>query len=388
MDLGRARFLVSPRGRQALTSLPAELAGQGVVAVSSALRKSYEPAEAAALAEQVDLRARAARRFDRPGPFLYSSEGLDMLTHPLVAARRAGRLARLGVTVADLTCGVGGDLAAINEAGAHCLGLDRGQATALLAAANVPGARVVVGDAGRPPFALTGLAIMLDPSRRSDVRRTFDPAAFSPPWDICLGLLGEAHAGVLKVNPGIDHNDLPPDAEVEFVQLGRGMREAAVWAGGDAVPGLRRGVLLPSGAEVRSDEPACDATPGEIGAYLFDPQSCVTRAGLVRQIGARIGAHLIDPQVAYLSSDSPASDVLAETFAVLDVLPFSISRLKKRLRESGWRPQEIRRRAFPVEPDELRRLLGPAAGEAVTLLCTTIAGKRTVVVARPVPLPA
>jgi hypothetical protein len=67
---------------------------------------------------------------------------------------------------------------------------------------------------------------------------------------------------------------------------------------------------------------------------------------------------------------------------VLDVIPFSVSRLKTRLRERGWRADEIRRRAFPVEPDELRRLLGPSEGERVTLLCTTLAGERTVFVAR------
>ena len=383
MDLTRARYLVSARGRAALDSLPEGLDALGPLGVSALLRKAYPAAEASALAEQVELRSRARGRFGGPSPLLLSSGGLQMMTHPVVAERRARRLAELGLPVADLTCGLGGDLSAVAGGRAVCAGLDRDAATVLLAAANVPAAGVARGEAAAPPFALANVAVVIDPSRRTSVRRTFDPAAFSPPWETCLRLLREARAGVLKVNPGVDHSDLPADMEVEFVQLGRGMREAAIWAGAGAEPGLRRAVLLPSGPEIRSGEPACDPAPAALGAYLFDPQSCVTRAGLVRQLGARLGARLIDPHVAYLTGEAAAADPLADGFAVLDVLPFGVARLKTRLRDAGWRAQEIRRRAFPVEPDELRRLLGPQQGDAVTLLCTTIAGKRVVVFGRP-----
>jgi hypothetical protein len=72
---------------------------------------------------------------------------------------------------------------------------------------------------------------------------------------------------------------------------------------------------------------------------------------------------------------------MAATFEVLEVMPFSVSRLKQLLRENRWRADEIRRRAFPIEPDELRRLLGRMEGQPVTLLLTTLAGKRTVIIA-------
>ena len=108
----------------------------------------------------------------------------------------------------------------------------------------------------------------------------------------------------------------------------------------------------------------------------------MTRAGLVRHLAHELDARLMDPQVAYLTAESPTFHPMAATFEVLDSLPFSLSRLKTRLRERGWRPDEIRRRAFPVEPDELRRLLGRLEGERVTLLCTTIGGQRRVFAVR------
>jgi hypothetical protein len=186
----------------------------------------------------------------------------------------------------------------------------------------------------------------------------------------------------LKAPPGIDHQLVPDGAEVEFVQVGRSLREATVWLGESCVPGLRRAVLLPSGATIDSGASEVSAMPSPPGQFVFDPESCVTRAGLVRHLAHRLEASLLDSQVAYLTAARPAFDPQAATFEVLDIVPFSIGRLKKCLRGGGWRPDEIRRRAFPLEPDELRRLLGRIEGTPVALLCTTIAGRRTVFVAR------
>ena len=155
-----------------------------------------------------------------------------------------------------------------------------------------------------------------------------------------------------------------------------------MWLGAGACPGYRRAVLLPSGATIDSMAPEGSAAVQPPGDFIFDPEPCVTNAGLVRHLAARLGASLMDEHVAYLTSSNPAFDPLAATFHVLDRLPFSVAALKKQLRDRAWKPDEIRRRAFPIEPDELRRLLGPVDGEPVTLLCTTLAGKRTIVIAR------
>jgi hypothetical protein len=307
-----------------------------------------------------------------------------MMTHPLVAARRAARLRSSGLPVADLTCGIGGDLAAIAAAGAQAIGLDRDPVAALLARANVPSASLLVGDARRPPLTVAAMAVLIDPSRRSGITRRFDPGAFSPTWAEAVAVAGQAALGVVKGPPGIDLAHVPPAGEVEFVQLGKGLREAAIWLGSGVQPGLRRAVLLPGGATLTSHDPESDAETSAPLAVIIDPESCVTRAGLVRQLAATLGARMLDPQVAYLTAPAPApaEHAMADAFEVLDVLHFSVGRLRARLRERRWRPDQIRRRAFPIEPDELRRLLGKLDGEPVTLICTTLAGERTVFVTR------
>ncbi len=385
MDVERARFLVSPAAAEILDVPPQpEFLSLPLHQRLARLRESFAPEDASALSEQIDLQSRAAERF---GPAVhgwrFTREGLEMATHPLVAERRARRFAELALPVADLNCGIGGDLAAF---AAHCgrvVGVERDAAPAILAAHNAGcGATVVRGDALRPPVALERTAVMLDPSRRAGPLRRFDPAAFTPPWDACLDVASEAAAGALKGPPGIADAAIPAEAEVEFVQLGRSLREAALYLGRGARPGLRRAVLLPGGDELSNEEPESDGAVTPIGGVLYDPASCVTRAGLVRQLAHRLGASLIDPRLGYLSGASFVESPFADAFAVAEVIPFSVARLKRRLREAGWAPREIRRRAFPVEPDDLRRQIGVVEGEAVTLLCMTVASKRLVVVGR------
>jgi hypothetical protein len=223
---------------------------------------------------------------------------------------------------------------------------------------------------------------VLDPSRRSGGTRTFDPAAFSPRWDVALSLVERAVAAVMKAPPGIDPAYVPATAEFEAVQLGTSMRESTLWFGRGASPGLRRAVLLPGGELLESTQPQAPGEPVPASSFLFDPESCVTRATLVLHLAHRLDARLLDHHIAYLTANSPAFSPLAATFEVLDSLPFSLNRLRERLRQRSWRPDEIRRRAFPVEPDELRKLLGKLEGDPVTLLLTTILGERTVFICR------
>lgn len=385
MDLGRARYVVSAAGRATRAALPRGLPATDAVALATELRRLLPAFEAAAQAEQLWLEARAVERFGRSPLAFYSGDGLEMLSHPLIAARRAERLAQLDVVLADLTCGIGGDLAALAATGQRTVGSDRDRIAVTLAAANVPRACVVRADAARPPVDLERAAIVIDPARREGSHRIFDPERFSPPWGTVMGLAGRALAAAVKTAPGIDHAAIPAGVEAEFVQVGRVLREATLWIGAGARPGVRRAVHLPSGATLDSAMMEVHGIAPSVEAFVLDPESCVTRAGLVRQLAALAGARLLDERVAYLTCDvAPPATPLAAAFRVLEVLPFSLARLRARLRQAGWRPVEIRRRAFPIEPDSLRRQLGGIDGAPVTLLCTTLGGRRVVIVGQPI----
>ena len=381
MDIQRARYLVSPAGRDALASLAPGLPVSDPNRLAADLRRSFPPAEASALGEQLTLRVRAERNHGGPRDLLFTSEGLEMMTHPVVAARRAARLAALGLPVFDLTAGIGGDLLALVRAGADAAGFDRDSVHALLAAANT-GTPVARADAAHPAIDPAQAAILLDPSRRVGDLRRFRPEAFSPPWDIVQSLAEAAKAAVIKAPPGLNSAFVPPAAELEAVQFASSMRETTLWLGGDAIPALRRAVFLPANVTLDSSEPEAAADARPAGPFLYDPESCVTRGTVVRHLAHRLGAWLLDPNIAYLSSQQPSFSPFAATFEVVDAVAFSVTRLRDRLRALRLRPEEIRRRAFPVEPAELRRLLGKLEGDPVVLLCTTLASDRTIFICR------
>jgi hypothetical protein len=277
--------------------------------------------------------------------------------------------------------GLGGDAAALVERGATVIGLDRDPITARLAAHNVPGAGIVVADARRPPFDLSGFAALVDPPRRAGGRREREVPGLA--FGDALAIAAEARAAAVKAAASTRRDEAGPSAELTYVQLGRTMRECCMWVGAGATTGLAAALLLPSGTSLDSTAPESAAVSPRVGDVLYDPQPCVTLAGLVTHLAAALGAWRLDPMVGYLSADAAGGHPLATAFEVMEVMPFSLKRLRTVLRTNGWKPGEIRRRAFPVEPDDLRRMLGKLDGEPVTLLLTTIGSSRTAVVARP-----
>jgi len=385
MERERARYLVSPEALERLASfdgLPPD-----PLTLQRTLRKELPPPAAAAIGEQLVLRERARKRFGVAfARWLWTAETLEMAAYPPAAARRARRIAEVADAVIDGTLGAGVDLAACADAGLRAIGFERDGARALLAAHNLARRAVVLqADVLRPPADFSGSALLLDPSRRGASGRSFEPSRFEPPWGACLSLARTARTAVVKAPPGIDRRLLPADAEAEWVQAGRSLREAALWLGEGAVCGLRRAVILDAGAELDSMAPAADWRPGPLADVLYDPEPAVTRAGLVAQLAALVRGWPIERDTAYLSGPAFEPSPFARAFAVVDVLEFSVERLRQHLRRRGWRLGEILRRHFPLAPEELRRLCGSSEGEPVVAVCTTVNGRRTVILARPLP---
>ena len=167
--------LLTPRGRELL----ARLAGSqpdGSLALAERLRQQY-PANLVALAmAQRELRLAAAAKFSRADQMLFTRAGYEQSSSEAIARHRAARLAgALGrdaaVRVADLCCGIGGDLVALAGA-VEVLAVDRDEAHARLALHNagVYGAadRVTAVVSDVRDVRLTGLAaVFIDPARRS-----------------------------------------------------------------------------------------------------------------------------------------------------------------------------------------------------------------------------
>jgi hypothetical protein len=219
-------------------------------------------------------------------------------------------------------------------------------------------------------------AAFCDPARRAGGRRVFDPDAYSPPWSFLLSVASRVPRTAVKVAPGLDHDRIPPGAEAEWVSERGAVLEAALWFGPLArTP--RRASVLP--AEITGSGTR-EAPVGEIGRYLSDPDGAVIRAHLVAELADRIDGRLLDPAIAYLTTDSPADTPFARGYRVEHVMPFGVKRLRAELARRGVGRLEIKKRGTAVTPEQLRpqlKLHGP--GEATLVLTRVSAAPLAVI---------
>jgi hypothetical protein len=276
------------------------------------------------------------------------------------------------------------------------LGVELDPETAAIATANLaqldPAAgRVEIGDVLAYDWAAAE-SVFLDPARRSSSGRILDPAAFSPPLDFVLSVVGRHRLAAAKLAPGLDHSLVPPGVEAEWVSYAGGVKEAVLWSSGfspgaDAGdrdgPVRRRASVLPAGVQLTDRDPA-EGAVRRIGAFIHEPDGAVIRAGLVQQAAAAAGATLVDEHLAYLSGDTPAAGPLLRSYRVLDVLDYSVKRLRSALRTREVGIVEIKKRGVDIDPAALRRELSPRGPNSLTVLLARVGDRRLAVLAEPV----
>ena len=380
--------LLSPEGLRLLDSLPAWSSTDDVVKLVAELRKQgHGPGLVAAVLSQAKLRARAKAKF---GPFadrmLFTEAGLEQATRLSVAAQHAGRFQRAGVQwVADLGCGIGADALAIAALDIEVTGVERDEVTAAVAAFNLaPWSNARIEHTDVTEYDLSGVdGIYLDPARRNASRRLGNPADWSPSLDFAFGLARRFPTGV-KLAPGIDRELLPDNAEAQWVSAGREVVEVGLWFGDLARPGIRRAALVIGDGvtdELTGAGDSDDAELGELGEFLYEPDGAVIRARLIGDLVRTMGGRMLDPSIAYFTSDTATTTPFATAFRVTERFPFDEKLLKKELSARRIGTLEIKKRGMDVDPATLRTKLGLKGAESATLILTRIGGKRVALLA-------
>jgi SAM-dependent methyltransferase len=390
MDLGTFDWLLTEDGGRLLDVAAEALAaaeGDPVRAAELVRRRGdATPDRRAAALSQVTLRVRAAAKLGPDaGRMFFTPEALEQATRAPVAAHRAARLAAAEVgSVVDLGCGIGGDLMALARAGLTAAGVDTDPvrvavARANLAALGLPGA-VTVADATRVDVAAFG-ASFCDPARRGGRGRVFDAEGWTPPWSFVERLL--AGVACVKTAPGLPHDLVPDGVEAEWVSDHGEVKEAALWSRPLATTPRRATVIGDGGLATLTGEDAPDGEPetGPAGAFLYEPDGAVIRAGLVTAVAAGVGGRLLDRRVAYVTSDAAYRTPFARSYRVLEELPYREKPLRAALRERGIGRLTIKKRGVAAEPEVLRRRLALRGdGEATLVLARVGTGARAFLV--------
>ncbi|MEZ7004502.1 methyltransferase domain-containing protein [Streptomyces sp. AD55] len=383
--------LLTPEGRALLDEVRGTDPAREL-AVATRLRRTHPPDLVSAALGQARLRQRAVAKFgaEDAGRMFFTPHGVEQSTRASVAAHRAGRLAALGVrSVADLCCGIGGDAIALARAGIRVLAVDRDPVTVAAARANARelglDALIEVREADVTDVGAGGCdAVFVDPARRGTRPgggRIFDPEAYSPPLSWAVGAARTApRAAALKLAPGIPHEVVPEGAEAEWISDGGEVKEAVLWFGTE--PGTVRATLLP-GPRTLLSRRLPDPPVRPPGRYLYEPDGAVVRAHLVAEAAEQVGGGLLDPTIAYVTSDTLVATPYATAYEITDRMPFNVKKLKALLRERGIGTLTVKKRGSAVEPEELRRKVRPQGPHAATVFLTRVAGAPTVLLGHP-----
>jgi hypothetical protein len=382
--------LLSPTGWALLSALPPYDESRAMALSERLHKEGIDPRLVAGALTQSRLRARAQGKFDHfADGMLFTAAGLEQATRLTVAARHARRYLTAGCQrVADLTCGIGGDSMAMSALGLSVVACELDELTAAIATVNLrhfPDSEVRHTDG--LALDLTGIdGIFADPARRTaGGRRSHDPAAYTPPLDAVLALRTTVPALGVKVGPAIPHTAVPNDAEAQWLSVDGDVVEAGLWFGPLAPDGPGRSALVLRGATATTVRgPAGRPDVGPIGAYLYEPDGAVIRAGLVSAIADEVHGRLLDRTIAYVTADTLVPSASADAYRVLDTLPFGLKRLRTYLRERGVGSLTIKKRGTAVTPEQLRKQLDLRGDETATIVLTRVAGSQQVLVVAPV----
>lgn len=391
--------LFAPEAQRRLAALERALdAGDSAFALGTGLRAEHLPGdEVAALLTQAELRRKARSKFGSAASrMLFTQAGLEQASRAAITRRHAARYAEAGCRkVADLGCGIGSESIALVEAGIDAFAVELDSFTSRIARHNlttVPqcektaSAQVAAADAEQ--VSLEGIdGAFLDPARRTaghrNTRRLANPDDYSPSLHFAFGLADRMPTGV-KLGPGFDRELLPDGAEAQWVSVDGQLVETGVWFGPLARPGITRAALVmraDDAYELAAPADAADADERPLGEYLYEPDGAVIRARLIGLLADEIGAGMVSPGIAYLTSDSLRPSPFAQAFRVIEQLSASEKQLARELSARGIGTLEIKKRGADIDPALFRKRLKLKGPNTATLVLTRVAGKHTALLA-------
>jgi hypothetical protein len=335
-------WLLSEEGRAAVTAM------QGV-----------DPLRARA--ERPDLTARhvadaLTQAQHRPLGFplaLVTVDGVQQATPVDVARRRARRMVESGIrSIVDAGCGIGMDSWAFAEAGLDVIAYEIDPTTAQVARANLRDVAVDVrlGDATMADLPGDS-TLYVDPARRLPHRdaqgrplRIHDPAQWRPPWSWVLEQ-SQHRPVVARIRPG--HRDLPTGMEWHCSSIHRSLVDATVWFPPLARTERRASVLDENTWHEVAGAPE-PAEVGQAGAFLVDPDPAIVRSGLVANVARLIGGRLLDPRLAFITTDDLPPSWAGRAMSVIEQT--TVKRIAQTRRRHGMESATLWARGFGMAP--------------------------------------
>lgn len=195
-------------------------------------------------------------------------------------------------------------------------------------------------------------------------------------------MLAKADKSMVKLSPMLDltaaTNMLKGVAQVYVVSAGGECKELLVIMQRNApdVIEIKAVNLTKEGTDIftftkQEEEKALPAYARGIGAYLYEPNPSIMKAGAFKTVAVRYGVEKIAPSTHLYTSDTAVTDFPGRCLKVIAVHDFSKQSLRELARQCPR--ANIATRNFPLSPDELRKRLRIGDGGDVFIYATSLA---------------
>lgn len=384
MNLPTFETLLTPTGQSALAAAtelkPTE---ESFLTCLTQLQKHYPAELAKAALETAILCVKAREKFTRAEKMYFTREALEQASGEVISRYRAERFARFS-SIADLGCGIGGDTLGLAGHGSVAA-VDSDALRLAMAAQNLAAygyrerVTLIEDDLTRMQLPTVD-AFFFDPARRAEGRRKFSIHDYQPPLAIVKDWLRHTPAIGVKISPGVKLEELAGyECEIEFISEKGELKECALWFG-PLKTATHRATLLPGRHTLT---PSSSNSPFSLSpplTYLYEPDPAILRTGLVTTLAAQLDARQLDPDIAYLTSETLTPTPFARAFVIEESFPFQLKRLRERLRALRVGEVQIKKRGSPLEPEALIHQLKLSGPEKRIVFLTHVQGKPYVLI--------
>jgi hypothetical protein len=127
---------------------------------------------------------------------------------------------------------------------------------------------------------------------------------------------------------------------------------------------------------------APDAPVGALARYVYEPNGAVIRAHLIGEVARRLGGHMINASIAYITTETASPTPFARGYEVLEKTAVDPKAISGALATHNIGRVEIKKRGIDIDPATFRKKLTlTGSGDGVVIL-TRAGTKRLALIAR------